>query len=100
MPARDAVARKELAPARARQPHDVLDIGKRAGHRADRCSVQRATHRRESEHAHDSTPDLELPRVDVLVRHPVAEKMQDRPQERGRHRGTDERATRGARGNV
>jgi len=71
VPAVEAVAGKELAPARARQTKDVLEVWRRGGERAAYGRMKRSAHRGEEQHAADARPDLEAAVGDVLVRHPI-----------------------------
>ena len=79
VPAVEAMAGKELAPGGAREADDVLDIGDRSRHGAEDGGVERPAPRREEEESRDPARDLEPARVNVVVRHPVAEQMRDRP---------------------
>ena len=78
----------------------MLQIGRNRGHRADGCRVERAPHEGERETAEDAAAQLELLRVDVLVRHAIPEEVQERPDCGGRPGRADERTAHGARGKV
>jgi hypothetical protein len=74
------MARKELAPARAREPEDVLDVGQRGGYGADDSRVERPATHAEQEHGGCAARGLEPARGDVLVRHAVAQEVRDGPE--------------------
>ena len=100
VPARDPMAREELAPSRPRKPDGVLEIRRRRRHGADRGRIERAAHQGQGESAQDAAAHLEAERVDVFVRHAVSEEMQDRPEDCRGDRRADECAAHGARGKV
>jgi lactoylglutathione lyase len=95
-----AMTGEELAPAGARQPHDVLDVRRRGSHRTDSRRIQHASHRRQRDDPEHAAAHLEPSRVDVLVGNPVGGSMQNGPEDHGPEPGARERAGRGPRGNV
>jgi hypothetical protein len=75
MPPMDPVTRKELAPTRPREAHDVLQIGSRRCEGAGDGGIERPARNRKEEHGCNSRADLELAVEDVLVRHPVTREV-------------------------
>ncbi len=76
VPAGDPVARKQLAPARARQGQDVLEVGGRPGEPADRRRTGGTSDRGEQGERNGAAPELEAAGGDVAVRQAVAEQME------------------------
>lgn len=71
VPAVEAVAREELAPAGPGEPKDVLDVRTRSGERSADGRIERSAHGGEEQHTADARSDLEATVGDVLVRHPI-----------------------------
>jgi hypothetical protein len=86
MPAAPTV--EELAPARTRQPQDVLDVRQRGGERAESRGIEGAAPCDEKTQADEPASDLEAPRRDVPVRDPVAREVEKRPEQERRPSGT------------
>ena len=78
MPAADAVTREQLPSAGPRQRQDVLEVRRGGGDGADRGGAERAAGERDEEEQDGAARDLERPRRDVVVRHPVPERVQRR----------------------
>jgi hypothetical protein len=79
VPAEKAV--EELAPARAQEWEDVLEVRGGARSRAQRCRIERSAPSGEKGETRQAATDLETARADVLVREAVAGKMEERPRE-------------------
>jgi hypothetical protein len=74
------MAGEELAPARARQRKDVLEIRRRSSERAADGRMERSAHGGEEQHTADARSDLEATVGDVLVRHPIACEVEQQPE--------------------
>jgi hypothetical protein len=68
----EAVTREELAPARPREPKEVLEVWSRSSERAGHRRIERSPHRGEEQDRGAARADLEAPVGDVTVRHPIA----------------------------
>ena len=77
------MAGKELSPAGSGQSDDMLEIRRSRGHGSDRRRVKGPTNHGEGEDTKGSARHLEPTRGDVLVRHPVAEEVQNWPDDEG-----------------
>jgi len=73
------MAGEELSPAGPGQADDVLKIRRGRGHGSNRRRVEGPTNDGEGEDTKRTARHLEPARGDVLVRHPVAEDVQDGP---------------------
>jgi len=80
VPAVEAVAGKELAAARTREPDDVLDVRRRSGQGAGDGRIERPARGDEEEDSGDPGADFEAAVRDVLVRHPVAREVEQQPE--------------------
>ena len=100
VPAADAVAGEELAPAGARQRQDVLDVRHGSADRADHRRVERPSRRGEQGEAREAAQRLEAPRGHVLVRHGVAGRMRGEPEQERPAAGAGERPDEPAGGDV
>lgn len=76
VPAEEAVAGEELAPARPGEPKYVLDVRRRSGERSADGRIERSAHGGEEQDSGDPRRDLEATVRDVLVRHPIACEVQ------------------------
>jgi hypothetical protein len=85
MPSWNPVAREELSSAGSRQADDVLEIRRGRGDRSNRRRVERPADDGEGENTKRAARHLEPARGNVLVWHPVAEEVQDRPDDDGAH---------------
>jgi hypothetical protein len=94
------MARKELSTAGSREADDVLEIRSSRGDRYDRRRVERPADDGKCEDAERAARHLEPPRGDVLVRHAVAEEVQDRPRDDGAHARAGERTAERTGGHV
>ncbi len=86
VPAGYAMAREELSSARLRQWENVFEIRRRRGERTDCRCVERPSHESQRQHADHPASELEPPRVDVFMRHAIAQEMQHRPEHGSRDR--------------
>jgi hypothetical protein len=77
VPAVEAVTREELAPARPRQPKEVLEVGRGSSERAGHRRVEGSAHRGEKQDCGDARTDLEAAVGDVTVRHPIAGEVEE-----------------------
>ena len=59
----------------------MLEVGGRGRHGAHGRRVERPPHERQRQNPGDAACDLEAPRRDVLVRHPVAQEVKHRADE-------------------
>jgi hypothetical protein len=100
VPAVEAVTREELAPARPRQPKDVLEVGRRSSQRAGHRRVERSAHRGEEQDCRDPRADFEAAVGDVTVRHPIAGEVEEHSEWQRAEPRTDERAADGTGRNV
>jgi hypothetical protein len=102
VPAAEAVAGKELAPAWARQSDHVLHVRNGGGHGAQNGGVQRPAGGSEYEERRDAAGNLEASRGDVPMGEKVAGGVRDRPErQRARARsgdGADEASCRDVKG--
>jgi hypothetical protein len=89
LPAVEAVAGKELAAARTREPDDVLDIRRRSGQAAGDGRIERPARGDEKEDSGDPGADLEAAVRDVLVRHPVAREVEQQSELQRQERRAD-----------
>ncbi len=62
----------------------MLGVRRRGGEGAHDGGIERPARGRDQRDERDATSDLEAARPDVLVGHPVAEHMENRPEQRGR----------------
>jgi hypothetical protein len=65
------MTREELAPARARESDDVLQVWGRRRQRTGDSGIERAAHEGQEQHGGDSGADLEAAVPDVLMRQAV-----------------------------
>ena len=100
MPAAEAVAREELAPARARKREHVLDVGDGRGDPSHDGRVERPARGGEQEQGGGARGDLEAPGGDVAVRHTVAGRVQEEAEPERAEARPCERAAGRARGDV
>jgi hypothetical protein len=77
VPAVEAVTREELAPARPRQPKEVLEVGSRSRERAGHRRVEGSAHRGEEQDCGDPRADFEAAVGDVTVPHPIAGEVEE-----------------------
>jgi hypothetical protein len=100
VPAVEAVAGEELAPARPREVKDVLEVRRGSGERAAHGRIERSPRRGEEQHCSDARADLEAAVGDVLVRHPIAGEMEKHAERQRAESRVDERAADRTGGNV
>jgi hypothetical protein len=92
VPGREAVTRKELAPARTWPTKEVLEVWRRSSERAGHRRIERSTQRSEEQDCSDARADLEAPVGDVTVRHPIAEEVEKQSEWQRAEPRTDEHA--------
>ena len=88
----EAMTREELAPARPRQPKEVLEVWSSGSERAGHRGIERSAHRGEEQDCGDARADLEAAVGDVAVRHPIADEVEEQSQWQRAEPRTDERA--------
>jgi len=96
VPAVQAMAGEELAPAGAREGKDVLEVRSRRRERPGDGGIEGSTHRGEGQDGGDPGADLEAAVDDVLVRHQVAREMKQQAKWNRPEPRADEGATRRA----
>jgi hypothetical protein len=77
VPAMEAMTREELAPARPRQPKEMLEVWRTSSERAGYRGIERSAHRGEEHDCGDARADLEAAVGDVTVRHPIADEVEE-----------------------
>jgi hypothetical protein len=92
VPAMEAMTREELAPARPRQPKEVLEVGSSGSERTGQRGIERSAHRGEEQDCGDARADLEATVGDVTVRHPIADEVEEQSEWQRAEPRTDERA--------
>jgi hypothetical protein len=92
VPAMEAMTREELAPARPRQPKEMLEVGRTSSERAGHRGIERSAHRGEEHDCGDARADLEAAVGDVTVRHPIADEVEEQSEWQRAEPRTDERA--------
>jgi hypothetical protein len=100
MPAAEAVAGEELAPARSREAKDVLEVRRGSGERAADGRIERSARCGEEQDSGDTRADLEAAVGDVLVWHPIACEVEQQPERQRAESRVDERAADRTGGNV
>jgi hypothetical protein len=78
VPALEAMTREELAPARPRQPKEMLEVWRTSSERAGHRGIERSAHRGEEHDRGDARADLEATVGDVSVRHPIADEVEEK----------------------
>jgi hypothetical protein len=91
VPAMEAMTREELAPARPRQPKEMLEIWRTSSERAGHGGIERSAHRGEEHDCGDARADLEAAVGDVTVRHPIADEVEEQSEWQRAEPRTDER---------
>jgi hypothetical protein len=92
VPAMEAMTREELAPARPRQPKEVLEVWSSSTERAGHRGIERSAHRGEEQDCGDARADLEATVGDVTVRYPIADQVKEQSEWQRAEPRTDERA--------
>jgi hypothetical protein len=92
VPAMEAMTREELAPARPRQPKEMLEVWRTSSERAGHGGIERSAHRGEEQDCGDARADLETAVGDVTVRHPIADEVEEQSEWQRAEPRTDERA--------
>jgi hypothetical protein len=92
VPAMEAMTREELAPARPRQPKEMLEIWRTSSERAGHRGIERSAHRGEEHDCGDARADLEAAVGDITVRHPIADEVEEQSEWQRAEPRTDERA--------
>ena len=92
VPAAEAVAREELAPARPWETKEVLEVWRRSSERSGHRRIERPTHRGEEQDRSYARADLEAPVGDVTVWHPITEEVEEQSERQRAKPRADERA--------
>jgi hypothetical protein len=92
VPAAEAVAGEELAPAGPREAKDMLEVRRGSGERPADSRIERSAHGGEEQDCSDARADLEAAVGDVLVRHPVSREVEQQPERQRAESRIDERA--------
>jgi hypothetical protein len=92
VPAMEAMTREELAPARPRQPKEMLEVWRTGSERAGHRGIERSAHRGEEQDCGDARADLEAAVGDVTVRHPIADEVEEQSEWQRAEPRTNERA--------
>jgi hypothetical protein len=72
---------EELLPTWSERRKDVLEIGRRRGHRAESCRTKRPAPRCDEHNGGKPACDLESPAGDVLVWDSITREVQGRPEQ-------------------
>lgn len=75
-----AVGGEELLPPEAEEGQEVLEVGRRRCEGPRDRGIARPAHGGDDGEAGEPASDLEAPRMEVVVRHPVAGVMEERPE--------------------
>ena len=72
---------EELPPARAKRGHDVLEVRRRRGRRAERRGIERPAANGKQRQADEPACNFEAPIRDVSMRHAVGKQMKRNPEQ-------------------
>lgn len=72
---------EELPPPRAKRRHDVLEVRRRRGRRAECRRIERPAANGKQRQADEAARNLEAPVRDVFVRHAVGKQMKRNPEQ-------------------